>query len=84
MRWFGSREKQYEQQLDDELRFHVERQIAEYVAEGISAREARRRVLIEFPSSDAAKKWFASPEYAKPLAMRQANSKGRLILMEGV
>ena len=43
-----------------------------------------RRVLIEFPSSDAAKKWFASPEYAKPLAMRQANSKGRLILMEGV
>lgn len=48
MRWFGSREKQYEQQLDDELRFHVERQIAEYIAEGMSAREARRRVLIEF------------------------------------
>ena len=43
-----------------------------------------RRVLIEFPSSDAAKKWFASPEYAKPLAMRRANSRGRLILLEGV
>ena len=43
-----------------------------------------RRVLIEFPSSDAAKRWFASPEYAKPLAMRRANSQGRLILMEGV
>jgi len=43
-----------------------------------------RRVLIEFPSSDAAKKWYASPEYEKPLAMRKANSKGRLILMEGV
>jgi uncharacterized protein (DUF1330 family) len=43
-----------------------------------------RRVLIEFPSADAAKRWFASPEYAKPLAMRRANSRGRLILLEGV
>jgi uncharacterized protein (DUF1330 family) len=42
-----------------------------------------RRVLIEFPSTDAAKQWFASPEYAKPLAMRRANSKGRLLLLEG-
>jgi uncharacterized protein (DUF1330 family) len=43
----------------------------------------QRRVLIEFPSMEAAKKWFASPEYEKPLAMRRANSKGRLLLMEG-
>jgi uncharacterized protein (DUF1330 family) len=43
-----------------------------------------RRVLIEFPSMDAARKWFASPEYEKPLAMRRANSKGRLILLEGL
>lgn len=44
----------------------------------------RRRVLIEFPSADAARKWFDSPEYEKPKAMRQANSKGRLLLLEGV
>jgi uncharacterized protein (DUF1330 family) len=44
----------------------------------------RRRVIIEFPSMQAAKQWFASPEYEKPLAMRRANSKGRLLLMEGV
>jgi uncharacterized protein (DUF1330 family) len=43
----------------------------------------RRRVLIEFPSMDAAKAWFDSPEYEKPKAMRQANSKGRLILLDG-
>ena len=43
----------------------------------------RRRVLIEFPSVDAARKWFDSPEYEKPKAMRQAASKGRLLLMEG-
>jgi uncharacterized protein (DUF1330 family) len=43
----------------------------------------RRRVLLEFPSLDAAKRWWDSPEYEKPKAMRQAASHGRLILMEG-
>ena len=42
-----------------------------------------RRVLIEFPSLQAAKAWFDSPEYEKPKAMRKANSKGRLLLLEG-
>ena len=44
----------------------------------------RRRVLIEFPSMEAAKKWWDSPEYAKPREMRRANSTGRLLLLEGV
>lgn len=43
----------------------------------------RRRVIIEFPSYEQALKWFESPEYAKPKALRQANSNGRLLLMEG-
>jgi uncharacterized protein (DUF1330 family) len=44
---------------------------------------ARRRVILEFPSVDAAKTWWDSPEYAKPMAMRRANSTGRLLLLEG-
>ena len=44
----------------------------------------RRRVIIEFPSLEKAKEWWDSPEYAKPKSMRRANSKGRLILLEGV
>jgi uncharacterized protein (DUF1330 family) len=43
-----------------------------------------RRVIIEFPSVDAARKWFDSPEYEKPKALRKANSTGRLLLIEGV
>ena len=43
----------------------------------------RRRVVIEFPSMEAAKRWWDSPEYEKPKAMRQAASQGRLLLMEG-
>ena len=42
-----------------------------------------RRVLIEFPSMDAAKAWYDSPEYEKPKAMRIACSKGRLLLLDG-
>jgi uncharacterized protein (DUF1330 family) len=43
----------------------------------------RRRVIIEFPSLEAARKWWDSPEYEKPKAMRRANSRGRLIFLEG-
>lgn len=42
-----------------------------------------RRVIIEFPSVEAARAWWDSPEYEKPKAMRRANSNGRLILLEG-
>jgi len=44
----------------------------------------RRRVILEFPSMQAAKAWWDSPEYEKPKAMRQAHSKGRLLLLDGV
>jgi uncharacterized protein (DUF1330 family) len=43
-----------------------------------------RRVIIEFPSAEAARRWFDSPEYEKPRALRRANSHGRLLLIEGV
>ena len=43
-----------------------------------------RRVIIEFPSAEVAKKWWDSTEYAEPKRMRRANSKGRLILLDGV
>jgi uncharacterized protein (DUF1330 family) len=43
----------------------------------------RRRVIIEFPSFEQARKWFDSPEYEKPKALRIANSEGRLLLLEG-
>lgn len=43
----------------------------------------RRRVIVEFASMEAAKRWWDSPEYAKPKALRRANSNGRLLLLEG-
>jgi uncharacterized protein (DUF1330 family) len=40
-------------------------------------------VIIEFPSMEAARAWWDSPEYAKPKSMRRAASNGRLVLLEG-
>lgn len=44
----------------------------------------RRRVILEFPSLESAKKWWDSPEYQKPKALRRAHSNGRLLLLEGI
>jgi predicted permease len=42
------RRRSRDQWLDDELRYHVERQYDDYVREGLSPAEARRRVGVEF------------------------------------
>jgi putative ABC transport system permease protein len=44
-----------ESELDKELRFHLERQIADYVAAGTSPEEARRRARLEFGGIDLVK-----------------------------
>jgi uncharacterized protein (DUF1330 family) len=44
----------------------------------------RRRVILEFPTVDAARNWYNSPDYEKPKALRIANSNSRLLLLEGV
>jgi macrolide transport system ATP-binding/permease protein len=41
------RQRQADQELDDELRDHVERRTEEYVASGLPSEEARRQALLE-------------------------------------
>jgi putative ABC transport system permease protein len=41
-----------ERELDDELHFHLEQQIAKYLNSGMSEREARRRARLEFGGID--------------------------------
>lgn len=43
-----------------------------------------RTVVLEFESFDRAREWYHSPDYEKPKAMRQAASKGNVVLVEGV
>ena len=44
----------------------------------------KRVVIVEFPSMDVAKTWYASPEYAPLLALRKRASKGDVFMTEGV
>ena len=46
--------------------------------------QPKRLVLLEFPSAEVARKWWASDDYAPAKALRQATSTGDLILIEGL
>ncbi len=43
-----------------------------------------RTVITEFPSMEQARKWYESVEYTKAKAIRQENSIGRLLIVEGM
>ena len=42
-----------------------------------------RLVILEFPSGERAKAWWASAEYAEAKALRQATAQTELLLVEG-
>lgn len=46
--------------------------------------EPQRIVVLEFESSEQARAWHSSPEYAPLRRLRQSVSEGRFILVEGV
>jgi uncharacterized protein (DUF1330 family) len=43
-----------------------------------------RLVILEFPSVERARTWWASPEYAEAKALRLATARSKMILVEGV
>jgi uncharacterized protein (DUF1330 family) len=43
----------------------------------------KRFVILEFDSVEQAKRWWASPEYAKAKAMRQRAAKTEMLVVEG-
>jgi uncharacterized protein (DUF1330 family) len=44
----------------------------------------KRIVVVEFPSVERAKEWWASREYAEAKALRQATARTRMIVVEGL
>jgi len=39
--------------------------------------------VLEFPSLEQARKWYASPEYAPALALRLKAARSKVLLVEG-
>jgi len=46
--------------------------------------QPKRLVLLEFPSADAARRWWASDDYAPAKALRQATSTGDMVIVDGI
>ena len=55
---------------------------AAVLAEGSS--EPNTIIVVEFPSMQRLREWYASPEYAEALKVRQTAIDRRLIFVEGV
>ena len=51
--------------------------------ECVEGAKRSRNVIVEFPSYEAAVACYNSPEYQEALKVRLANSKGRVLLVEG-
>jgi uncharacterized protein (DUF1330 family) len=49
----------------------------------VEGKARSRIVVIEFPSYDAAITCYRSPDYAKAIAIRQANADADLVVIEG-
>ena len=45
--------------------------------------DPKRFVILEFPTADAARAWWNSPEYAAAKALRQSCSTTQMLLVEG-
>ena len=43
-----------------------------------------RLVILEFPTMDAARAWWASPEYAQAKAMRHAAARSEMLAVQGL
>jgi len=43
-----------------------------------------RLVILEFPSMEQAKRWYASEEYREPLAMRLRAGRTNLVMVDGI
>lgn len=49
----------------------------------LEGEKPKRVVVIEFPSVEAAEKFYHSPDYQTAVKIRQKASKGRLYIVEG-
>ena len=85
--------------VHDAVRFEAYRTIAaktiaqyggHYLVRGGAANAAeggpppKNLIVVEFPSMERLREWYASPEYAKALKFRWAALDRRLIFVEGV
>lgn len=77
---------EYRQKAGATLKAHNGKMIA--ASTEIDAREGdwtpERMLIIEFPSIDAARAWYDSPEYQEVLPIRLRANQDKLVIVEGL
>jgi uncharacterized protein (DUF1330 family) len=46
--------------------------------------QPRRMVLLEFPSYDAARRWYDSPQYEDAKTIREGAAEAKIVLVDGM
>lgn len=72
---FQKRKQQFEKQLDAELKDHLERQIEDYIALGMTPEEARREARLDFGGTGQVKEDCRDIEYWRGLAVFKQDLK---------
>jgi len=57
---------------------------ADFESEAFERNARQVTIVLKFPSKEAAKKWYQSPEYQKIIGIRLNNSDGISALAKGV
>ncbi|MEO6028952.1 MAG: DUF1330 domain-containing protein [Candidatus Binatia bacterium] len=57
--------------------------VADYASEAIEGQPSSVTVVARFPSKEAARAWYDSPEYQAIVRLRTDNTEGFLVLADG-
>jgi len=76
----------YRKQVSNEVRRAGGRYLARGGAVSVLEGEWKpnRLIVVEFESADAARAWWASPEYAALRDLRQTSTRSQMVVVEGV
>ena len=55
--------------------------VADFESEVVEGQPRRVTVIVKFPSKDAARSWYASPEYQLVLPLRKNHSEGETVIV---
>jgi uncharacterized protein (DUF1330 family) len=56
--------------------------VADYASEAVEGTPASVTVVVKFPSKDAARAWYESPEYQEIIGLRTDNSDGFVVFTD--
>ena len=57
--------------------------VADYESEVVEGKPASVTIVLKFPSMEAARTWYDSPEYRQIVGLRTENSEGFVVFADG-